>query len=218
MLKGQIVSFSNSNVPPDYDSANQGTLQGVIRQALQTFLMNTDDMLPATVISYDRVANVASVQPCIQMVTTDGTLVGRGAIASVPVLSIGGGGFLVNFPLVGGSRGWIKANDRDISLYLQASATAPPNTKRFHSFSDGLFIPDVVAGFTVNGEDANNMVIQNTDGTIRVALWPDRVKVTTPNGTGQFGPDRILFTSPLFQIDSAAIQFSSSPVVGTLSP
>ena len=211
------MSFADSGAKPQYDSANKGTLQGVIRQALTEFLKNTEDMLPATVIAYDRVNNVASVQPSIQMVTTDGTLIGRAAVASVPVLAIGGGGFLINFPLVGGSRGWIKANDRDISLYLQSSATTPPNTKRFHSFSDGLFIPDVVSGFAVNGEDTENMVIQNTAGTIRVALWADRVKVTTPNGTGQFGPDRILFTTPLFQINSANIQFITSPHVGPLT-
>lgn len=209
------MSFSNT-VNPTYDDANKGTLQGVIRQAWSALLANTDDMLPATVISYDRDSNVASVQPSIKMVASDGAFVGRAAVAAVPVLAIGGGGFFLNFPLVSGSRGWIKASDRDISLYLQSSATAAPNTKRMHSFSDGLFIPDVVAGFTINGEDANNMVLQNTDGTIRVALWPDRVKVTTPNGTGQFGPDRILFTTPLFEIDSVAIRFSSAPVVGPL--
>lgn len=205
-------------VDPRFNNANQGTLTGILDETFKHFKKNTDDMLPATVIAYDRVSNVASVQPQIQMVATDGTLVGRGAIASVPVLCLGGGGFTINFPLVSGSRGWIKASDRDMSLYRQSLVTSPPNTARMHDFADGLFIPDIVAGYTLNGEDTNNMVIQSLDGTIRVAIWPDRVKVTTPNGTGQFGPDRILFTTPLFQINSPNIQFVSNPHVGALTP
>ena len=201
-----------------FDNANRGTLQGVLKQALRGLLKNTDDMLPATIISYNRPGNVASVQPAIQMVSTDGTLIPRTPVENIPVLAIGGGGFFVNFPLVAGSRGWIKANDRDISLYMQAAAMAHPNTQRMHSFSDAIFIPDVVSGFTIAGEDTDNMTIQNTSGTIRIALWADRVKITTPDGTSQIGPDRILMTTPLFQINSAAIQFATNPVVGTLTP
>lgn len=211
------MSFSIT-ADPAYDDANKGTLQGVLRQALSRALANTEDMLPATVISYDRVGNVASVQPSIKIVATDGTLAARASVASVPVFAYGGNGFVINFPLVSGSRGWIKANDRDISLYLQSSLSAAPNSKRMHKFSNGMFIPDIVGGYTISGEDTNNMVIQTLDGTIRVALWPDRVKITTPNGTAQIGPDRILMTTPLFQINSNTIQFSSNPHVGALTP
>lgn len=218
MFESEVMSYSENDVIPQYNPSNRGTLQGVIDEALNSLLKNTDDMLPATVIGYDRVSNVASVQPSIYSVATDGTLIKKASIASVPVFALGGGGFVVNFPLVSGSRGWIKAGDRDISLYLQAMNNAAPNTKRMHTFENGLFIPDIVSGFTINGEDTNNMVIQTLDGTIRVAIWPDRVKVTTPNATGQFGPDRLLFTTPLFQINSPIIQFATAPHVGPLTP
>ncbi|CAM6031752.1 unnamed protein product [Sphagnum compactum] len=134
-------------------SENTGLLE-----EFQTYLLKTtDDMLPAIVVAYDRTSNIATVQPAIHMVTTDNTLVGRSQVASVPVLALGGGGFFINFPLVSGSRGWIKACDRDISLYLQASAAAAPNGKLLHHFSNGVFIPDIVKGYTISGDDVDNM-------------------------------------------------------------
>jgi hypothetical protein len=137
-------------------------------------------MLPATVIAYDRAKNVASVQPQIYTVSTDGTVIKKAAVAAIPVLCLGGGGFLINFPLVAGSRGWIKANDRDISLYMQSGKMAAPNTQLLHDFSNAMFIPDVVNGYTLASEDDNNMVIQNFAGTVKIALWLDQIKITAP--------------------------------------
>lgn len=186
---------------PVYDDANEGTLQGVIAQALQQFSMNLEIMLPATVIAYDRATNFASVQPSINMVASDGSVVPRQPIASVPVLTIGGGGFVVAFPLPAGAKGWIKACDRDISLYLQSGNQTHPPTKRFHSFSDGVFIPDF-SSFTIAGEDAEHATFQSQDGTIRIALWADRIKLT----------------SPRVDVASASINFTSTPNVGPLPP
>lgn len=192
------------NAIPQADPANGGSLPGLIDEALKRFKINLEDCMPASVVTYDHVANVAVIQPSIKMVTSDGILLSRGALASIPVFTLGGGGFLIRFPLVAGSRGWIKATDRDISLYLQAQTGAEthPNTARLHSFSDGVFIPDVMADFILNSEDVNHMTIQNKTGTIRIALAPDRIRVT----------------SPLFQIDSATIQFTTAPNVGALTP
>lgn len=194
-MSGSVV------VDPVYEDANEGSLQGVIAQALQQFSMNLEVMLPATVIAYDRATNFASVQPAIHMVTSDGSAVPRQPVASVKVITIGGGGFVLAFPLPAGAKGWIKASDRDISLYLQQGDATHPPTKRFHSFSDGVFIPDFTS-FTINGEDTEHATLQNEDGTIRLALWADRIKVTTPR----------------FDVDSASINFTTNPNVGPLPP
>lgn len=211
------MSFTNT-VNPDFDKSNQGTLQGVINQAIRQAMVNLECMLPATVISYDRTNNVASVQPSIMVVGTDGSLVGRAPLASVPVLAIGGGGFVLNFPQTAGGKGWIKASDRDISLYLQSGGQVGPNTARLHSFSDGMFIPDIGSGFTLNGEDAVNAVLQSIDGTIRIAVWSNQVKITTPDGTLTLGPGKTLLTTIRFDVNSPDINFSSAPHVGPLPP
>lgn len=207
---------------PMIDDANDASLPGLIAQMIKNNNINLEDCMPATVISYDRSSNVASIQPQIHMVATDGTAIKRGPLAKIPVLTLGGGGFIINFPVTGGSRGWIKATDRDMSLYMQSMSAQPPNTSRLHSFSDSFFIPDVVSGFTIDGEDTNNMVIQNTAGTYRIALWPDRVKITTPVCNLQLRDDRVRLTmsnpSAPFEVDAQHILFATTPIIGALPP
>lgn len=189
--------------PPSIDPADEDSLTGVFRSVLQKFLQSTDDMLPAIVIAYDRTTNRATVQPQIMMGTTSGEKVARAQIASVPVLNIGGGGFVLSFPIKPGDLGWIKASDRDISLYLQQGPGQEewPNTKRLHSFQDGLFIPDVLKTFTVDGEDAERVVLQTTDAMTRIAIAPGLVKITTP-GTVEVDAPTVHMTGDL-QVDGS---------------
>lgn len=169
-----------SYAPPSIDPADEDTLPGALKFVLDKFLQNLDDMLPAVVIAYDRNKNRATVRPQVMLATTTGEKVQRPQIASVPVLNIGGGGFLLSFPIEPGDLGWIKANDRDISLFLQSWAEDTGNTRRRHSFADAVFIPDAMRGWAINGEDADRVVLQTTDGATRIAIGPGLVKITTP--------------------------------------
>lgn len=158
---------------------NRGTLAGVLRVVLGKFLEGMDDMLPATVVAYDRATNRATVRPMIKVLKTGGTLLPRAEIASVPVLNLGGGDFVLTFPINPGDLGWIKANDRDISLFLQNLQSTGPNTLRKHSFSDAVFIPDQFRKWTLNAEDDAAVTLQSLDGTQRVAIHADKVKLTS---------------------------------------
>lgn len=167
--------------PPAGNSANSDTLGGVMKFAFRKMLQYTDDMLPAVVVAYDRGTNRASVQPLISFVDTANQQTTRAQVASVPVLQLGGGGFVLSFPIKPGDLGWIKANDRDISVFKQAMQQTAPSTQRMHSFSDAMFIPDtMMRGVTIEGEDTENAVFQNLDGSVRIALWADQVKITAP--------------------------------------
>lgn len=168
------------NSPPSHDPASEDILAGLIYESMRKLNQNTNDMLPARVVDYDRATNRAHVQPLIMLLTTDGERIQRQGVQSVPVTQLGAGGFVMSFNLVAGDLGWIKANDRDISLFLQSYAESEPNSRRFHSFSDAVFIPDVMTGYTIAGEDAGNMVIQNLAGTVKIALWPNKIKVVAP--------------------------------------
>lgn len=172
--------MTDNQAPPSRDPANDGTLTGMLREVMGKMAQGLDDCLPAVVVAFDRTSNRATVKPLVQVLTTKGETVSRAQLVSVPVFQIGGGGFILNFNLKPGDLGWIKASDRDTSLFLQSYNEQRPNTKRMHSFSDGLFFPDVMRGYTINGEDAENAVLQNLDGTCRVSIWPDRVKITAP--------------------------------------
>lgn len=166
---------------PSIDPADLGDMAGMARAILRKNNADMQVCMPATVVSYDRQSNRATVKPLMQMVTTEGESVGRASVASVPVLQVGGGGFMLSYPIKPGNLGWIIANDRDVSLYMQSYKEDKPNTQRLHSFEDGWFIPDVLTGFTIDSEDeSDNVVIQSLDSKYRIAIWPDdKIKITS---------------------------------------
>ena len=180
---------------PSRDPANDDSLLGMARQILDKFLAQIDDMLPARVVSYDREANRATVVPMVKLLTTDNRQVGRAQVASVPVMMFGGDGVALSFNLKAGDLGWIKANDRDISLMTQGYKDSAPNTLRKHSFQDAVFIPDVMHGLTLDAEDQEHAVLQTLDGSVRVAIWPDRVKISAGSLYGEFGPANITLSN-----------------------
>ncbi len=168
--------------PPSRNRAMDNTLLGVLELFKAKLKQEWEDMLPARVIAYDRATNRAQVQPLIVMVNTLNQQIPRAQIASIPVLQIGGGGFVISLPIKTGDLGWIKANDRDITFFLKNYAQSAPNTQRRHKFSDAVFIPDsFMKDVVINAEDEDNLVIQNLDGTVRIAIWDDKVKITAPS-------------------------------------
>lgn len=171
---------TQDNPSPSIDPSDVGTLTGTLRLILDKFLQGVDDMLPAQVIAYDRGANMVQVQPLILVVGTDGSTLERAPLASLHVLSLGCGSFVLSLPIAPGDLGWIKANDRDISLFLQDLQNHKPNTFRKHSFSDAIFIPDSMKAWTLNPDDEGAAVLQSTDGTVRVSLQPTKLVLTAP--------------------------------------
>ena len=170
----------NSGNSPDIDPANNDSLSGTIRFAFAKLMQNINGMLPAQVIAFDRDNNRVQVQLLIAVVTTGGAQVSRPQIASLPVLMLGGGGFMMNFNLVPGDLGFVIANDRDISLFLQTYSEAAPNTGRIKSFSDGLFVPSIMKDFTIADEDSGNAVLQSLDGTVKITLGTGVINISAP--------------------------------------
>lgn len=170
--------MSNNN--PSLNPANNGSLAGTLQFVFSKLTQKTDGMLPARVIKYDRDTNRVQVQMLITLITTDGSQVPRPQIASLPVILLGGGGFFLSFPIKEGDLGWVIANDRDISLFLQSYSQSPPNSERVKSFSDGVFIPDAMTNYTIDGDDDESIVIQSLDGSTKVAIGDDLITIKSP--------------------------------------
>jgi hypothetical protein len=175
--------------PPSFDHANQETLLGAFSSFEQDLRLRLHNMLPAKVVSYDRTLNRAIVQPMIQYIDTSNIAHTRAEVGEIPVQLDGGGNFFVSFPLVPGNLGWIKANDRDISLFLQSYAIAPPNDFRLQDFSSAVFVPDIMFGYTIEAGDEDAMVIQSLDGTIKITLSPDVIRIKHPTLIELEAPD-----------------------------
>ena len=164
--------------PPNLDKANDGDFAGVMTDVLQNFLRGVDDMIPAKVVSYDDATNRAVIKPLVMLGTTDGQKISRAQLSNIPVFRFGGGGFFIRFPVKPGDFGWLKATDRDMSLIMQRGGLEDwPNTLRQHSFSDGMFFPDTLKSWVIDGANADALVIQSIDGSVCVSLHSGEVKI-----------------------------------------
>jgi hypothetical protein len=175
-------------------------------------MMGVNKLIPASVVQYNRSTNVATVQPQIMLVDTMGGTGMRKQIASVPVLSLGGGGFHINFPLKNGNLGWILAADKDISAFLGNLTPAPPNTFRRHRFEDSWFIPDVFRQYTIASANENAMVIQSTDGTTVISIVEGVINITAPTSVTVTTP--IATFSQNVQVDGNLIVTGNTTVNG----
>lgn len=164
---------------PNTNQASKGSLPSTMRDILTRWLREeVEDMLPAIVLSYDDAANTAVIKPLVMVGTTDGLKVARANVGPVPVFRFGGGEFFIRFPIKPGDFGWIKAQDRDVSLVMQRGGEEDwPNTTRLHKFSDGIFIPHAVKDWVIAGEDADAAVFQSLDGVTKVALHSDKAVI-----------------------------------------
>ena len=171
------MSFS----PTSNNPANLDSLTGTFNLIMQKFSENWEGMLPARVIGYSAGPPPrVSVQPLISTVTTAGGIVSKAQIASLPVLIIGGGGFVIHFPLNVGDLGWILSADRDLANFLDTYEESTPNTARKHDFSSAIFIPDVMKGYNIASEDSGAIVIQSLSGNVKVSLTTSTATVSAP--------------------------------------
>lgn len=171
---------------PSQDPANDDSITGLLRQVFGKMMQDVNGMLPARVVAFngDRNNPRVTVEPLIMLVTTENKQVTRAQIASIPVFQFGAGGMMLSFPIKTGDLGWIKANDRDISVFLQGHKKSRPQTFRKNNFADAVFFPDSMRGYSINAEDEENTVLQTADGSSRLAVWLQFLKITALRGLG----------------------------------
>jgi Phage protein Gp138 N-terminal domain len=170
-------------------STDKGRLVNAVQAAIHNHALDLEGMIPAQVVSYDRAKNLATVKPLIMRVDIDDNKHSRFTLSQIPVMSMGGGGFHINFPLVAGDIGWIFAADRDIDTFLQTLTESDPPTGRLHTFEQGMFIPDVFYKYTINAADSASMVIQTTDGSTRVSISKGKISITAPTSVTVTAPN-----------------------------
>lgn len=183
---------------PNTDAADEGSLAGGLGAALKAyFLGEFEGMLPATVVSYDDASNRAVIKPLVMVGTTSGAKVSRAQVAGIPVYRFGGGGFFMRFPIKAGDFGWLKANDRDISLVFQRGGLEDwPNTSRMHKFSDAMFFPDTFKQWVISGENADKAVWQTMDGNTCISLGEGEIKHKVGDVSITVSADGIAMVSP----------------------
>lgn len=159
---------------------NYSDLGDVLATVMGVLSRQIENMLPCRVISYDRAANTAIVQPLMRVILTGGEQP-RAQIGPIPVFAAGGGNYVFNFPLKAGDLGWMLANDRDISAFVESLDESAPATFRTHSFNDAVLFPDPIRNFDTTGQDGS-VVLQSMDGAQRIAMGDNQITLTHPAG------------------------------------
>jgi len=153
-----------ANQTPSIRPADEASLPGVIKTAINKAMQSTDVMLPVEVVAYDRATNRATVRHMVQMVGSDGEAVDRADVASIRVMQFGNASFNVSMPIKPGDKGWLMAADRDISTFQQGLEKGAPNTARMHSFQDGVFMPDAMSNGNAPAGQDDRVVIGANNG------------------------------------------------------
>ncbi|XAO54179.1 baseplate spike protein [Yersinia phage vB_YenM_P744] len=170
-------------------------LSDVLGLAIRKELLDMEDMLPASIVSYDRLRNRAQVSILYSVTMTDGSVNSMSAPAEIPGMVFGGGGIVLTFNLQPGDLGWIKASDRDLSLFQQSYKEEPGNTPRIHCFEDGVFIPDVMKGFIPVDNGAT--CLQTMDGSTAIAIKQDSIVLSVGSLVFKLTPDGVESNKPI---------------------
>lgn len=176
---------------PGEDEDASGAIGFLLKKAMQRM----NNQLPARIVSYNRDTNRAQVEILYQVTMTNGATFQLQAPVQVPVIQIGGGGMVLNFPLNNGDLGWIKASDRDMSLFLQSYDAERGNTERMHSFEDGVFYPDVMKGWAIDDQAA--AVLQTLDGGTAIALKPGSIMLNVEDCIFTITPAGVTCNKPI---------------------
>ena len=177
-------------------------LQEIWANLLRNFALEQENNLPAIVKSYDRAKNLVTCQLAINKLDMDGESIERADII-VPCLNPCGNGLGINFPLQPGDTGWVIAADRDTTNFIDKRKVVDPNTALLHQHMFGVFIPDRIHDFAIDTDDDGALVLQNLDGTTRVSLKNNRVKITRQNVTAEVNGFEIVLKTPTSSITVA---------------
>lgn len=165
---------------PNNNPAEINSLDGLNEILQENILFNLQKVMPGIVVSYDRNTNRAVIQPAIMGVDSQGGKVGKETLINIPVFSMSGGGIVLSFPVKEGDKGWLIANDRDISIFKQNLEISAPNTYRKHVFNDAFFLPDKINDLNITPEDDGAFVIQSENGT-KITLKNDLITLNSEN-------------------------------------
>lgn len=166
---------------PAYNPADANTLDGLNNLLQEKIFLNLQKVLPGIVQTYNRVKNRAVIKPAITGVASRGQKIPKEALIDIPVFSMSGGGIIMSFPVKAGDKGWLVANDRNISIFKQNLEESAPNDYRKHCFNDAFFLPDKINDLQISEEDEGAIVIMTEDGSTKFTLKQGKITLTAEN-------------------------------------
>ncbi len=146
-------------------------------------------------------------------------------IVDAPVVSLGGGGYSLTFPISSGDECIVMFNDRDFDVWFAGSSNAAVATPRLHAFTDAMLLvgvrslKNVILNYSEDGIELRNLTgltkVSVTDDAISVVVGPTSIevdldgKVKITNASGEF----IASLLQLLQTATTVTMLGSQPLV-----
>ena len=199
-----------SSLNPDLEYNTPGeAIPFVVRQEIKK--LNT--ALPGHIISYDEDSRRAEVQGAIHLRTTAGEIIERPIIADVPVVWPTGGGFLLRFPLSRGDPVLLVFSQRGLRGFLREHKPAPPDKQGMLSAHDAMAIPGFGPGSSITPGSTTGATLQSEDADQMVVIESDRVRLVADGGNHEVvvGPSGItLDTTGTLTINADDVAITAS--------
>ncbi len=122
----------------------EATLAEVIRQAIESRLLDVHTALPGVVVTYDPATQTANVLPAVRraLPLEDGTEhEDLPIIPNVPVGWMRGGGYSFQFPLVPGDHVWLVFSEAATGAWRESGALSNPVDHARHDLSYPIALP-----------------------------------------------------------------------------
>lgn len=165
--------MSNLDSETRYDG-----LASAVRFTLEQWTKGLNTCLPGIVHAYDAATRRATVQPAIDMLTTDGRTIPRPLVANVPVVAPAGGGWSVSLPLATGDPVLLVFSQRGLTGFKRAHERAAPDADRLMAMGDAIAIPGF-GPISLTEVSSDGIVLQSNDGAEYIAVESGGIRIKT---------------------------------------
>lgn len=146
-------------------------------------LINLHVAKPGRIVAYTY--PTATVEILGQRVMKDGTTSAYPQLQNVPVLTMQGGGFSLQFPIKAGDQCLVIFADRNIDAWYQNGNSQPPLDGRLHDISDGFAIVGInwQSDPTLPTPSSTEARLIDSTGLTKVGMQAGKVTIANATGT-----------------------------------
>ena len=160
----------------------EGTLNdltSMLHHILSQFMKNVHTALPGEIISYDAATRRARIKPSLRLLLTDGTEILRAPLINIPVVTNGGGNWLITVNLMPGNQVLCLFSEAGITAFKETFTESSPDVDSFFSEKDAIAIP--AFGPLSIVPVSNGIALQHVSGDPYISMDDDHVRARRGN-------------------------------------
>ena len=183
------------------------TLAEIIREALESRLLDVHTCLPGKIISYDSSTRRADVELLLKRVLTnrDNDKVSfeeMPVLPDVPVYMNRGVNYFIQMPVETGTTGLVYFSEASSDQWFSTGQVSNPGDLGRHGLGNGFFIPGFFANSEVNSDpEPDALVIGSTDGTKLTIRNNGEIEALNDSGDFLLSPSGQFSSNGNFTVD-----------------